>query len=372
MISKILGFSKYLTFSLLLGFIGGEVFLHIVRGESFTRTQYPLVYTPDTTVGYRGIPNKKGYIRKPSIDKRFALNNHGFFGPDFYPARPDSIYRIMIFGSSAVEGIWGDNKESFPATVNRLFKENGYKVEVINCGLSGGFRDLSNIALMKEMVPAYNPQLVLLASPIPISNLRCFRDIYQDYSVTFTGEDQAERDHSLQITHAKVDLVKQHRLITDLYDLSYLFRLWVRSHPDECATPAHTLLVYAKNCCDNWQYYSSFHNFNEDQSLDLLDSLRSQLDHSHARLVLFEFGSSDLAESFRNLRGNDSYISLNLPLYKKEYCLAHDGHPNAAGYNLIAEGMYKKLREAYVPARFFPKQKPSQGKPDHGIAKTDW
>jgi hypothetical protein len=83
--------------------------------------QYPLIYAPDTALGFRGIPNKAGHIRLPSIDKRFRLNRFGFYGQDFTLDHPDSIFRILIGGSSVVEGIWAQQKLAFPTMLDSLF-----------------------------------------------------------------------------------------------------------------------------------------------------------------------------------------------------------------------------------------------------------
>jgi len=356
MLLKVKRAFKYFTFGIFVVYILLEAFARIFKGENMALANFPKIYTPDTVVGYRGIPYAKGYIRRPSIKKEFVLNNQGFFGPDFYPEHPDSIYRIMVFGTSSVEGIWGDNTESFPATMNRLFKAAGYKVEVINCGLSGGFRSLFNVALIRQMASVYKPDLVLFESPIPISNATCYRDIYRGYSITFTGENRAEREHSRGLTRKKVDLVQEHGLITDLYDMSYLVRFWARQQEDELGTASHTCRIYAKNCCDNWQYFSSLTTKSFEESIRMINGLQEELGQMHTTLALFEYGNSELGNKIRKSPAKFSFISLDLPLGDEKYRLPHDGHTNAQGYAIMAEGLCKTVKQQYLPARFFPQR----------------
>jgi hypothetical protein len=354
--NKLLNISKYLTFSLLVGYIGCEVYLRIYKAENLKLTSYPLVYASDSVVGYRGIPYQKGYIKRPSIEKSFVLNNHGFLGPDFYPEHPDSIFRVMVFGSSYVEGIWGNNKQSFPAIANDLFKKNGYKVEVINCGLSGSNRDILNMALVKEMSAIYHPNLVLLESALPINNVYCFRDFYKGYSITFTGDNGAERAHSKWAAQTKVEILGEHKLVTDIYDLSYCFRSWARASLDTSGNLAHTCMTYSKNCCDNWMYFSAVTTYSYEESVKMVEDLRSGLHNTE--FALFEFGDTWLGKKFHEHPEiiHFPFISLRVPLNQKGYSLEHDCHPSELGYNTIAQHLFEELKTNYIPERFAPKQ----------------
>ncbi len=355
MVKKIFSYSKYVTFALLVGYLGCEGWLRLYKGESMALAHYPLIYISDSVVGYRGLPNAKGYIRRPSIEKSFVLNNHGFFGPDFQPQHPDSIYRIMVFGSSYVEGIWGNNKESFPAIANRMFREKGYRVEVINCGLSGASRDLLNMYLAKDMAATYHPDLILLESPLPISNVYCFRDFYKGYSITYTGDNSEERAHSRWAARTKVDLLYEHRLATDMYDLSYCLRLWARRSADTPGNIAHTCLIHAKNCCDNWMYFSSVSTLSYEESIGRIEELQASV--APAKLALFEYGDTWLGQKFKEHPDliTFPFISLDVPLDKKEYSLQYDCHPNNLGYTTIARNLYDQLVAHFIPDRFRPK-----------------
>jgi hypothetical protein len=261
----------------------------------------------------------------------------------------------MVFGSSSVEGIWGNNTESFPATVNRMLRENGYHAEVVNCGLSGASRDLMNVNLAKEMAAIYHPDLVLLESPLPMSNVYCYRDFYNGYSITYTGDNSEERAHSRWAARVKVDLLHRHRLVTDLYDLSYCFRYWARQSLDTPGNLAHNCLIYAKNCCDNWMYFSSINTLSYEESIRRMEELKA--DVAPAKFALFEYGDTWLGKKFREHPELISFpfLSLNVPLDKKGYSLEHDCHPSNLGYATIAQHLYEQLVNHFIPARFQPK-----------------
>lgn len=122
---------KYLTFALFVLFLCCEIYLRIFKAKNMVLHSYPKIYSfdPDPSIGYRGVPNIKGYIRRPSMNKHFKLNNFGFYGPDFSLTHPDSIFRIIISGSSTVQGMWANQKESFTSILNDKFKTTHFNLK---------------------------------------------------------------------------------------------------------------------------------------------------------------------------------------------------------------------------------------------------
>ena len=66
MLKRFVQKSRYVTFALVIIFIGVEVYLRWEFSEHMIIKQYPKVYVSDTALGYRGIPGIKGHIRFPA------------------------------------------------------------------------------------------------------------------------------------------------------------------------------------------------------------------------------------------------------------------------------------------------------------------
>jgi hypothetical protein len=343
---------KYLTFLLFALFCCSEIYLRIFKAENMVLHQYPKVYRFDPDVGYTGIPNMHGYIRRPSISKHFVLNNFGYYGPDFSLTPSDSIFRIVVVGSSVVQGVWANQKESFVSLLNDKFKLNKFKVEVINCGISGGDRVFQNIKLTKKISRDFKPNLILFELFLPFNSGNYYRDTYKDYSILFTGDNLKEIKHSRFIAQKKVDLLKKHDFITHLADYSYLIRFLYRG---SSATYGITYCwkAYAENSADTWLYYtpSKQIKLNTDESLREMSKLGTYLNNKNCKLVTFEYGSLSFDKNFIKKFSN---ISLNLPLNRTEYQHELDDHPNHQGDVIIAESLFKVLKRQFIPDIFFP------------------
>ncbi|TBO44284.1 SGNH/GDSL hydrolase family protein [Pedobacter kyonggii] len=348
---KKLDYLKYLTFILFVLFLCCEAYLRMFKAENMVLHDYPKIYRFDRDVGYKGIPNIDGYIRRPSIDKHFKLNNFGFYGPDFSLEHADSVFRIIIVGSSVAQGMWANQKESFASLLNDRFKRENFKVEVINCGISGASRGLKNIRSAREIATKFRPNLILFELALPINDINYSRETYRDYSILFTGNNLDEFKHSKFVAQRKVDLIKSHSLITELANYSYVIRFLYRRSSDSWGTMMNCWKIYSENSADSWLYYSS-EQLNMEQSLTEINKLSADLVRVNCRLVTFEYGSSLFDNKYERKFSN---IGLNLPLDKDQYHHELDGHPNLKGDLIIAESLFKVLKDRYIPTVFLPK-----------------
>lgn len=344
---------KYLTFVFLIVLLGCEIYLRIFKAENMVLHQYPKIYRfdPDPNIGYRGVPNIEGYIRRPSIDKHFRLNNFGFYGPDFSSEHPDSVFRIIIVGSSTAQGMWANQKESFATLLNDTFKKKHFNVEVINCAISGASRGVQNIKTAIGIATKFKPNLILYELGVPLITINYSRDNYNGYSTQFTGNNLEEFKHSKFVAEKKVDIVKSHRLINELADYSFVIRFLYRKSSNSWGTILNCWKVYAENSAEAWLYYAIGH-YDMEQSLNKMNVFSEALARLDCKLLTFEYGPSSLDDTYGLKFSN---IGLNVPLYKEEYRHELDAHPNLEGDRLIADGLFKFLKNGYIPAVFFPK-----------------
>ncbi|GGB24158.1 hypothetical protein GCM10011511_55110 [Puia dinghuensis] len=319
---------------------------------------YPKIYRYDSVVGFRGIPNVEGYIRRPSIDKHFKLNNFGYYGPDFDARHPDSIFRIGVFGASMVEGVWANQVESFPEILNRMFKDKGYRVEVLNLGIQGRLRVLHNLELMKKDVAAFKVNLALMEESFPIISANNHFDQYKGYSIEFTGDNTPDGRFSQMLVQKKVDRLEKHKLITDLLKLFCSSRAYLRHVEGNSGVYRGTLIDcwrnFYENSCDNLLFFNVV-NYSPEQSVAILNRSRAELCNQNTEFALFSYAKDSLSKYLRaNSNVEFRSIQLNLPLYKNQYKQELDGHPNSKGDSLIAGALFRELCQNYIPANFKP------------------
>jgi hypothetical protein len=354
---KLFSRTKYITFSLFVVFLLCESYLRIFKHENLILHSYPKVYAFDKDFGYRGIPNIEGYIRRPGIEKRFIFNAFGLNNKNFSASHPDSIFRIMIAGASLVEGTWARQNETYVSLLNDKFKAEGYKVEVINCGISGSDRGLQNIAYAKELAAKFRPNLVLYELSFPMTSVNYARDRYKNYSILFTGNDLKEFEHSRFVAERKIDLIEKRQLITDLYDMSYCMRFLCRAIDDgrNWGTIVNCCRIYGENKCDSWQYYAST-SFDAEKGIELMNKLAAELGEMGCRLAPFEY-YNDFKDSLSGDKGKLGFstISLNVNLNDEKYHLELDDHLNLHGDQVIADSLFSRLHAAYIPISFFPR-----------------
>lgn len=339
---NIINYLRYCLFIALMLFIIGELGLRIFKHETLVLNNYPKVYKFDTLIGYRGIPNKEGYIRKPSLKNKFKMNNHGFSGPDFAIGKSDCSLRIMVTGTSGIEGIWASHSESIPEKLNNLFKQNGWRIEVINCGISGQHVGFHTTNLSRILACKNNPDIILGEAQIPfISRNRCL-DSYRGYSVEYFGSNFDECKHARAVAIEGVDRIIKHKVITDMFDISYSLRAIIKRKQRK---PQKTIFY---RCFDSYRmnqikcrHYLIKQSFNMAESIKIYNDLSKDLMQDDCKLILFGYRENPNLMIFRDIL-DFSYISLNVPT-GKEMGHKHDGHWNEKACNIVAEQLYNKL-----------------------------
>jgi hypothetical protein len=317
--------------------------------------RYPLIYTCDSMSGFKGIPNATGYFRRPSINKEIRLNNFGFYGPNFSADHPDSIFRIIIYGTSDVEGVWSDTTASFPELLDKKLKAANVKAEIINCAVSGIWRGRQTISLIRATAARFHANLVLLEQRIPFWSANVCRESLDNHLVAVAGNDPQELQHAVWVAKTQIDLVKRHKLVTDIYDLFYLARYVTRrAEGPAWGSIVHCWGEYALGYPHCWQYLA-VQKDSMQQSIATLNNLDSTLNAANCKLLLFSYGDEKAENNpneYENLQAPRIY--LNVPLNKKEFHLPLDEHPNYKGKNLIAGRLFSALTRTYIPLQFAP------------------
>ena len=115
-----------------------------------------------------------GWVNKPDVDVvsqtpygsvRFRTNPDGLIPATAQRAKPPGTTRIMIFGDSMLVGRYFAQDEIYSAQLERLLRERGLVVEVINAGVQGYSTDQA-LLLLDRWAPTYRPDIVIYGSTL--------------------------------------------------------------------------------------------------------------------------------------------------------------------------------------------------------------
>lgn len=73
----------------------------------------------------------------PKLHYHATINSLGYRGPEFQRIRPPHVIRILCLGDSGTFGQFVNDDETFSANLERMLREEGDSVEVINGGVPG-------------------------------------------------------------------------------------------------------------------------------------------------------------------------------------------------------------------------------------------
>ncbi|MCX7016140.1 MAG: GDSL-type esterase/lipase family protein [Candidatus Sumerlaeota bacterium] len=103
-----------------------------------------------------------GYHRK-LVGYWVGINSLGLRGEEIERRKPPGEWRLLALGDSMTFGMSGEQNDAFPAQLQDLLRARhpGRKIEAINAGVLA-YTTLQEEALLKELLPAVQPDLVAL------------------------------------------------------------------------------------------------------------------------------------------------------------------------------------------------------------------
>ena len=326
---------KRLGILVLIVFVGAEVYLRIKYYEQLKLETYPAIYQPDSTYGYTYIPGAVAEICTPSIEKTIRINSRGYTGPDFKVKKAAGTYRIAVVGVSQEAGIFLEDDSTFAVLMQKRFREEGYNVEVINCSVDGRYRDIQNIARVKHEVIKYRPDLVLLSTAMPFVESKLYREQYKDYVIIYS-----DAKYSRENCIRRIDYLTKHRVLTGIYNVSYVARAACRyyyTHYDDEDADRLKIFVRKRMQAPDVKFAPYASNWSANLILDLQDTLASV----GSELLVFQYMPDDFYSRVAH-KHCLPYTELYVPS-EAEFVHDHDGHFNKKGHHLIAEQLYARL-----------------------------
>ena len=113
---------------------------------------------------HRFKPNCSGWTQYAGKKVFMSYNSLGLRDREYSKKAAAGVKRILVLGSSSVEGLVLDEKKSPPRQLEKILRKQKMKVEVINAALEGYFTVLNSIRLSKYL-DAYSPDFVLVELP---------------------------------------------------------------------------------------------------------------------------------------------------------------------------------------------------------------
>lgn len=139
----------------------------------------------DETLGWSKKPNYKHVSKGRDFRVELRTNEHGLHGdpmPDL--AKSPDTFRVLALGDSFVQGFSVDRSNLFVDLLERWWRSEGRRVEVINAGTEG-YDTAQSVAWLEAHGAAFEPDLVLL---FPYEN-----DLYWNSQPHYLGR-RGERD----------------------------------------------------------------------------------------------------------------------------------------------------------------------------------
>jgi lysophospholipase L1-like esterase len=194
--------------------------LRWLRPEPASLVQYPCIYQPDAVTGFRYQPGGRGTVSGHfEFDHEVVMNSLGFYDDE---PEPSPALRILAVGDSFTAALNVARDQVWTALLERMVRAYGFDADVVNIGLDGTGTDVQ-LALLREYVPRFRPQFVLVAffanDVEDVKNGRFTRECYRDQVLSY--QTPAQRD----ALRAQVDAWASHAALRWLSQRSWLARL---------------------------------------------------------------------------------------------------------------------------------------------------
>jgi len=329
------------TFSVAIFFVLAEGILRLVhfeygRGkETFNITASKEIIErllgpgaiPSTILGYELKPGFKGVMWNTWIE----VNTRGFRDREIPVEKAKGNVRIICLGDSSTFGIKIKARDTYPKRLEYMLNSEGAgHYEVMNTGCAGYTSFVARKMLEEKGLMDYSPDIVTLYSG--------FLDAYEWHGLSDNDS------YKLRMLNKKLSKIKVYALLRKIIVTPMLLRynltekigkLRVRASPEELAgnlKAINSLLKKNKAHLILMTYPIEAETFPEDQHLSL-DRLRRYNDIIRRVSRQEDIILLDLEKIFKEKHANATALFL-------DYC-----HPSYYGHTVIAEEIYRTIRE---------------------------
>ncbi len=261
-----------------------------------------------------------------------------------------------------------DGPSCYPRLLQKYFKDNKDKVEILNFAIDGRFREYKDLQLIKKECITYNPDLVLMKQRFPISDDLRYRESYKGYAINYF-----DINSSLEETKQFIDEnYERLTLFTFFYDVSFIYRYlckYVIENEKGLAgfirkyfiKDTKFIIGYArKNISAIGEKKGAFKKeFSIEESLKMYKEVKVLLDKNDTKYILFNTYSNSAIKDVNFLFKikEIDYLNLNIPFDRSYSFGKYDAHSSQKGHKIIGEKFYEKLiKQRIILSRFLSKQ----------------
>ncbi len=340
-----------------------EIGLRLFAKKKLTKWTQPS-YQTDSIIGWRYEPNSEGIKIRQVFQNQYKINSQGFNWDEFLIEKGQGVFRIAIIGSSDDAGMDTDGPDCYPRLLQKYFKENKDKVEILNFAIDGKHRGYKDLQLIEKECINYNPDLILMRVRFPIVNKILYRTSYKGYSIGY-GDINA----SLEITKKYIDEnFLDQSIFTFFFDNSYIYR-YICKYTIENEKGSETFIRsylikdlrlvngYARNSIghlDNKKKTIKY--FTKEESINMYKETNELLEKKNISFVLFNTYSDFSLNHVNGLLAKNeiSYLDLNIPFISSYSFGKIDGHSSQEGHEVMAKSFYEKFyTKDIVPKKYF-------------------
>lgn len=316
--------------------------IHAISNRDFVRV--PGMFEPNQSV--EETPH-------PKLHYHATINSLGYRGPEFQQIKPPHVIRILCLGDSGTFGQFVNDEETLSANLERMLRQEGHSVEVINGGVPGT-TIVDQVEILKRSMSLAPDIVILTFSENDITDLDAepsqFAALAENRKVK--GQTGLRAVYELVRDTALFNYFLKVRATWKTYSAPHASTAAFISNPED-SEPRHEQLwanysrqmetmiqsLSGRNIRFIFNGYPTHQRIGADTFTD--DRSRVQLSRAEALARSMGVTTVSLLPSFRETG-----------LTKEElYHLPYDGHANKMGYLIQATALLPAAREAIRAVR---------------------
>jgi len=271
--------------------------LALLAGEVFVRFYNPQVlfprYVTDSPFGIRvNVPNARYWHTSPEMTAEFRINSMGIRSDREYAfEKPPGTLRIIGLGDSFTQGYEVNVEDTYLYRLEKMLKELGYSVEVINFGVSG-YGNAEELIMLKEFGFRFDPDVVILG-------------YFQNDLDDNVRSDLYRLDENDQLVRASATYLPAIGIRNRLYSFGLYRWLAAKSHLFALVRERMAAIVKRRMVQDNMAVVAGQEHDSQRTGADygkrlaarLLDEVKAECDRRGSKFVLLDIPDFRLRDS---------------------------------------------------------------------------
>jgi len=289
----------------------------------------------------------------PKLHYHATINSLGYRGPEFQRIKPPHVIRILCLGDSGTFGQFVNDDETLSANLERMLRQEGNSVEVINGGVPGT-TIVDQVEILKRSMSLAPDIVILTFSENDITDLEAepsqFAALAENRIVK--GRTGLKTVYELVRDTALFNYFLKVRATWNTYSAPHVSTGVLISSPEDSETrheqlwanySHHLELMLQSLSSRNIRFIFNGYPTHQRIGADTFTDDRSRVQLSRAEALARNMGITTVSilPSFRETG-----------LTKEElYHLPYDGHANRRGYLIQAKALLPAVRESIQEVR---------------------